>query len=294
MSTPTFLLGVGAQKAGTSWLYQYLRRHPQAVIGPIKELGVFQTQYRPDQFRQSGLAQLRRLRDALDQAIATQEPGQPIAASRDLLHRVDNLAMVLDQNRYWGHFQRLKRRHPQARLFGDITPEYSGLTADNYAEIRAGILRGGFAPRVVFLMRDPIERCYSMFAMIDRNRARAGQPVPSPAHERFARMAVQDWCAIYTRYEQTVTALEAAFAPEELFFSFYESFFSPAEVARCTAFLGLDPHPPDLDHRANASPRSAPLDPGDVAQVRAFYAPTYEFCAARWGAGTLARIWKNA
>ena len=32
----TFLLGVGCQKGGTSWVYEYLESHPAADLGPKK------------------------------------------------------------------------------------------------------------------------------------------------------------------------------------------------------------------------------------------------------------------
>src|ERR671918_378664 len=39
-SVPTFL-GIGAQKARTSWLYQHLREHPNVWMPPEKELHYF-------------------------------------------------------------------------------------------------------------------------------------------------------------------------------------------------------------------------------------------------------------
>jgi hypothetical protein len=33
---PRFLLGVGAQKSGTSWLHDYLAQSPQADFGFVK------------------------------------------------------------------------------------------------------------------------------------------------------------------------------------------------------------------------------------------------------------------
>jgi len=36
-----FLLGVGAQRCGTTWLHRYLGQHPAVCISPCKELHVF-------------------------------------------------------------------------------------------------------------------------------------------------------------------------------------------------------------------------------------------------------------
>ena len=41
LSDKTFLLGIGAQKAGTSWLYEYLARRDEIFMSPIKEMHVF-------------------------------------------------------------------------------------------------------------------------------------------------------------------------------------------------------------------------------------------------------------
>lgn len=32
-----FILGIGAQKAGTTWLYQYIKNSPKANLGQLKE-----------------------------------------------------------------------------------------------------------------------------------------------------------------------------------------------------------------------------------------------------------------
>ena len=40
-SEPTFLLGVGAQKAGTSWLHDQLQRRNDVDFGFLKEYHVF-------------------------------------------------------------------------------------------------------------------------------------------------------------------------------------------------------------------------------------------------------------
>ena len=34
----TFVLGLGAQKAGTTWLYKHMHNHPQCALGNVKEL----------------------------------------------------------------------------------------------------------------------------------------------------------------------------------------------------------------------------------------------------------------
>jgi hypothetical protein len=42
------MVGVGAQKAGPTWLFDYLGRHPDVAVSPIKELHYFDQIFRPE------------------------------------------------------------------------------------------------------------------------------------------------------------------------------------------------------------------------------------------------------
>ena len=67
--TKTFLLGVGAQKAGTTWVYRYLRSHPACAMGPIKEYAVFDTHERPELFSGRSRNRFERLRHEAERRI---------------------------------------------------------------------------------------------------------------------------------------------------------------------------------------------------------------------------------
>ena len=41
MAEPVVMYGIGATKAGTSWLYRYLAAHPDGYLRSIKELHFF-------------------------------------------------------------------------------------------------------------------------------------------------------------------------------------------------------------------------------------------------------------
>ena len=64
----TLLLGIGAQKAGTSWLHAYLRGHPACSTGPMKELHYF------DSLKTEGRLGRRLHAEALEKA---REKGAP-------------------------------------------------------------------------------------------------------------------------------------------------------------------------------------------------------------------------
>lgn len=48
----------------------------------------------------------------------------------------------------------------------DITPSYSMLSAGDFAIVRDGLEAKGFDVKVVFLMRDPLERLWSSIGVV--------------------------------------------------------------------------------------------------------------------------------
>ncbi|SES39181.1 Sulfotransferase family protein [Tranquillimonas rosea] len=292
----TFLLGVGAQKAGTTWLYQYLRRLPECNMGTIKEYAVFDTLFRPDLFPRRPVNRLRQLSKLVETHLEQARSGEGDAPPvQPLLDAMDSVALGLDLDRYVPHFDRLAAARPGIRMVGDITPEYSALDAAHFQRIREMLDSGGYRVKVVFLMRDPLERCYSAIRMSDRNRrTETGTAKTRPAHARFEREAQARWCEVRSRYDRTIPALEAAFPPESLFYGFYETLFSEERIRELTDFLGVSFRPPDFGHRANASPREDEPDAAALDRVRAFYEPTYAFCRERFGQAFIDGIWRHA
>lgn len=288
----TFLLGVGAQKAGTTWLYQYLRSHPGCAMGQIKEHAVLQTAL-------SGTAPSGRFDakvDALISALRAASGGDlpDKLAQTQLLELVDNVAGEFDPAYYRLTFERLLAAKPAATLTGDITPGYCMLSADQLVQARAWIEGAGYDLKVVFLMRDPVARVYSALRMADRNRKAAGKKVSFPAAERFDIQGVAEWVEQRTRYEVILENLDAAFDPDQLYFGFYETFFTNESLFQLMDFLGLSHHPANFGHLANASPEGGSIAPEKVATVRAFYDKTYRACTDRFGEAFISEIWPHA
>lgn len=287
----TFLLGVGAQKAGTTWLYRYLQGHPQCNMGETKEYATFTAAFLPERHGQRQLARMQRLHRLLHKQEEAWTKGEDTDPS-DLLRLMEEVSFPLDLQRYATHFQTLYHAKPEVRLVGDITPIYSALRQKEYHQIRTLLEGAGFRIKVVFLMRDPVERCYSAVRMA----LRAGQSnvdvsTPAALNAHVLTQARQEWCVERTCYEEIIPALEDVFPAEDLFFGFYENFITEGEVARLTAFLGLEAHPPQLARRVNVSPREHDLTTETVTQLRAFYAPTYRFCREKFGAEKIDQLW---
>jgi hypothetical protein len=160
---PVFILGVGAEKSGTTWLASELWRHPAIGFAPA-ELHVWSIRYlRLDPERHPFARSVAIPRD--EAAIAALPPGHP---EREL--RMAGLAsfdafeaMRLDASRYVPYFTAILDSRPDIRAVGEKTPAYALLDRDHFLEIRGVLEDAGFDVRPVFVMRDPVERIGSSY-----------------------------------------------------------------------------------------------------------------------------------
>jgi hypothetical protein len=280
----TFLLGVGAMKAGTTWLHDHLAASPQCRPGLRKEYHVF---------------------DSLDLAKEPYLLKRVVAKAHASLDEVAEArrtdptflvqaAMIADEELYFDYFTALLARSPETRLTLDITPGYALLSAERLAGIRASFEQRGVRAVAAYLMRDPVERIWSQVRMQKRRRPEHN---PGTAEELVAQRYAEPTYADRTRYETTVRNLDQAFG-EEVFYGFYEELFDPAtsasEIARLSGFVGIDAHEPDLGAQFNVSPRSAELPEPTVRAVAEHFRATYELVASRFPDRDLPKIWPSS
>lgn len=271
----TFLLGVGCQKGGTSWLYDYLSRHPNADLGFRKEYHVFDGLYVPE-FAHHGQRVRKR-------AAALLEGGAPRPADAGNAFRLLNF--YADIQNYFDYFWALAHRSDQTTLTGDITPTYAALPREAFARIREALVKRSFDVRVVFLMRDPVERVISQVRMRQRTASRDSKDI----REAFATRTVE----LRTRYELTIANLESVFRKDEIFYCFYERLFSEDSIRRATSFLSIPYRAPDFDRKVNVAGEKSDLDRATRGKIFDHYRATYDFVAQRFGRAEVGQVWPS-
>jgi hypothetical protein len=255
---PDFLC-IGAHKAGTTWLYQQLDSHPDFWMPPVKELHYF------DQLGRVQRAARPRCRD-----------------ERDLrfLERLKSLSAEpgIDLENYGRLFE------PKASLFsGDISPNYSTLSDEVIREV-VGYFRN---LKVIFLVRDPVERVWSHLSMevhyhqiepfdvtnideVNRNLLRRGMLLRSYPS------------AVVARWKRYVD-------PEQFRVYFFDDLqTNPAELRRSILrFLGADPDKPARQGVANynrwAGMEKLPFTNEVRSHLARFFKKELKTCAARLG-----------
>jgi len=277
----TFLLGVGAQKGGTSWLHDYLTGSPQFDPGFRKEYHVFDGLDLPQAayVRERVLEQGRRARLA-------REAGEPVDDAPLL-----RAAFYTDASAYPDYFAGLLDA-PGTRLTADITPSYALLPEERLRSVRRSFEERGVRCVAVFLMRDPVDRVWSSVRMAYRRHD--GEQHRVSAEQRALEVHRQDYHRLRSRYDLTLDRLDAALGPDLVHLDLYERLFRPDATEALCGFLGIDCHQPDLHRRVNASPTDAVLPEASVREMAAPFAPVYDAVARRFPDVDLEQLWPSA
>jgi hypothetical protein len=265
---PTLLFGVGATKAGTTWLYQHLAGHPDCHLRKIKELHYF------DALETGSLA-----RQVTIQQQHLDGPGRKTQARRrDLLDWIAVLERgVEDLPAYLGY---LTAGAGRKRLVADITPAYALLPE---ARLRA---MAGLLPdvRFLYLLRDPVARLWSQVRMMASRAAASARDTSRLARRFLARLLSGEAPPDDYRldYAGAIRRLGAAVAPERLLIGFTDEVISAEGIGRLWAFLGIGPGPAAVAERVFPGVPLA-ITAAQAKAAREFLAPQYAFVEAHFG-----------
>ncbi len=279
----TFLLGAGAQKAGTTWLYESLRRSPQLKHGFRKEYHVLDVR----ELDSEAWMRTRVLEQAQDSLEALRGGSGGSRADGDALHR---LSMVADFERYFDYFAGLLRTAPRIRAAADFTPSHALLPVETLRTVRAGFERRGIRAAAVMVLRDPVERIWSQVRM-QHQRNPAYFDGASAVGAMRARHTAEEY-VVRSDYPRTVAALDEAFGVD-VHYAFYERLFTSESVAEVCAFAGIEVPEVDVEDRRNTSTDQEL--PTDVrAECALHHRAVYEQVAVRFPDVDLPALWPNA
>ncbi|MCB1337953.1 MAG: hypothetical protein KDK10_11075 [Maritimibacter sp.] len=262
---PAFLLAIGPQHEGMSWLARQLARHPEFMLPEIEETQYWNRRFYPEVFRSDGLREriVKQLQENTDDAWANPELEQALMFQREQYYRAFFEA-------------RLTEAH---RAFGEFGAAYCVLNDQELARI-ADVMRP-YPMRALFVMRDPTEqlwtRCKAQYARAQKR----GQNF-DPYHAFSRHMAQPD---IWARNDYTVTIrnLERTFAEDERRFVFFDDLATPENFDAICDFLGIG--------RVELDPASFPKEDETLKRpssrkwkkVRTSFAPVYDFVGTRMG-----------
>ncbi|MBE9197245.1 sulfotransferase [Synechocystis sp. LEGE 06083] len=153
-NAPSFIC-IGAQKAGTTWLDQQLRKHPEIWMPPMKEVHFFDYIYRPE-FRKWILWHLEHtMRRELSKVVGNK---QAIDWSE-----VSYFSSIMRSNGKFTDewYEYIFSKAPPGKVTGEITPEYSTLSSQAITHMNKLCSN----PVYIYIIRDPVERAWSQLKM---------------------------------------------------------------------------------------------------------------------------------
>lgn len=256
-----FVFGVGAQKAGTTWLHYYLSRQSFSDFGFRKEYHVFDAAQTP----RMGFAGRARKRTIAQLQKATGDREEAFAVWR--------MNFILNPESYFDYFNSRFLRD-DVRLTGDITPSYAMLEQEVFQTIDTEFAHRGVRVFPIFLMRDPVYRLQSMVRMSLRDRdAPATKAQEITRMERFLGRV---GAVKRGQYPETIENLHAVFGRERVYLGLYETLFTDAAARAMSDFLGLDLGPPPVTEKKNVSKTDNALTEDEYRHFRQKLGPVYD------------------
>ena len=264
MTKKIFILGIGAQKAGTSWLHAQLQKQPSVNLGAVKEYHFLDSLFGE---HKNNMVELLK-RDTLK--------NNRKGLFSKWLNKPTRYDFVCSPELYFDYFQKLARKR-NTQYVGDITPAYSTLPIEAFKYCKQELERKGFHVKIVFLMRDPVERIWSQVRMTKKQQINRGVPSQKSDDSLVIEGYKKPYVELRTRYEKTVDIIESVFPSQDIYYGFYESLFTEKSLSRLADFLNISFDNIDIDERVNVSDKKEMLSLDVINEVRTYYHSTYEF-----------------
>jgi hypothetical protein len=220
---PDFIC-IGAQKAGTTWLDKNLRRHPGLWLPPMKELQFFSHIHLPTARRWTTRQRRQRGSQLLGRYLAK-------TAQEDWDYRyIARLADIVGGPITDDWYGRIFALASSDRVCGEVTPDYSTLPPEGIAHV----LRLSPRVRIIFALRDPIERSWSHIRMTAHTRG-------IDALEQLEHFARQKDQMVRANYPAIIRAWRAHVPEERFLVTFLDDITAaPQDVLkRVCNFLGV-------------------------------------------------------
>ncbi|SNR70659.1 hypothetical protein [Puniceibacterium sediminis] len=262
----TFILGLGASKSGTTWIQTYLHRSEGVDMGRLGEYQIWDALHLPanSRYRVARPGVWTRFEAALAARL-----GLPIKSSA---FRYD-----LQQNpeRYFDYFQQ-RLAQPGIHITGDITPGYAGLPVAVLQDIDQTFAARGITVKPVFVMRDPIERAWSILKMRRRKGRVPGESSQQQSFEDRFREAISSGLGV--TYETSLRNIYAAFGTDRPYIGLFETMFTAESVQRLSDFAGVASDPAASTQRVNDSGDRSGVNPDLAREVFPAFAADYAYC----------------
>lgn len=279
-----FLLGVGAQKCGTSWLSDYLSSHPNTTFSqnPTKEFHFFDDLNLPG--RPWLQRRVRRLLALINSSKSSN--GEHHINNKEIRNKIlkqsELITSTLDISSYLSFFR--TKISEETILTGEITPAYATLSKRAFIGTCQQIDRQ-YNLRVILILRDPLHRLWSGYGQFTKSKQKhlsSSHPERITLLKAYLAKELQPRSrSDYIHAGNLIKLLPI----DKVLVVTYESLFTDSNMRLVCEFLGIDYHTPNFSRMVNAT--EAVNGPPDelIDMSRSFLAEQYQFCKKMFGHG---------
>lgn len=255
----TFLMCVGAQKAGTTWLWHYLRRNPQVDLGFKKEYHTWEVCTTPF---------FKFLKDELE---------DKIQKGHNTFEKTTQLSFMNNPQLYFEYFiDKLNT----VNITGDFTPQSSSLSEETFNHIIKTFASADISTKAIYIIRDPVDRLQSMVRMkllLDDK--------PNPSYDTelmfMDKFALKEAYMYSGDYASLIPKFDRVFNTN-IHYAVYESMFNDVSTKAITDFLDIDHHPGHYNFNPRPSYWRHQLLKEDRHYFEQMYKPLYDYIANRF------------
>ena len=256
MRQPPTFIGIGAHKAGTSWLFKHLANHPEVWIPPVKEIHYFDRS--PDIPSANKLATSSPFK-----RIFGNKPWERTRIKGGTKHLLQLISKRNYQMAYWwfnylyGYYNdewycSLFKNNKGAKITGEISPTYSLLDDEQISHIK----EVNQSVKILFIIRNPIDRAWSAI----RFRVHKGfKNIDLNSSDDIINELKRKDNILLGNYKRTIDKYLKYFSPSQILICFYDAItYNPVSLMNnITSFLNITPFNKDNinnNKKINASP----------------------------------------
>lgn len=248
-----FILGLGAQKAGTTWLFNSLK-----AAGVLDKKN--KKSYRANEHIKNLLCSDRK----------------PTLISLRSSHDWLTWRMQKSESFYFDYFYNIIQSSVSG-IAADLTPANSLVSRQNLQAINRSFSVRGIETKLVLLTRDPVERCWSAFCMhyFLKKKPKEGVRIDLDFRESFRRYMKSDDCRLRTDYSRIISVVSDAHLASRLLVIDYSDLFTSLGLNALQDFIGVKINSDLLNNVVNHNHEKRPIPDGLGRECAAEYGRVY-------------------
>ena len=265
MNTGPAFLCIGAEKSGTTWLYDNIRHHPEVWLPPplYKELNYFDERVPNKELLHVGNLYRGNLLKLYSPLLGS--PGW------------DTFRWLWRYNHYRDNSMRWYRSlfNQEGKLCGDISPRYSTLDERGVEYATKTV---GDKCRTFIILRDPVSRSWSSIKMLYRSR---NVDIRQTDEEEIIRELQRPFMALKTDYSRMLETWSIYFDDNHFRVFFYDDLIRDKvtflrEICRYIGIHDYEWVSPKLDKVSNKDTDKIPMPDSLRSALSRLYLPELE------------------